>query len=256
MEKFLYNSTLKKFIETPIPKQKTENWEKVRQIEINECNEKLVPVNLYPEKIINHPEYFIQGIKHSLPVCYVRENVYEKLILASSLLPPNYKLVILDAFRPVEVQETLFNKYKDKLKLENPNLSDKELTELTLKFVALPSFDEKKPSPHNTGGSVDLTICDDKGRFLRMGTDYDDMSDLAITRFYEEKVEKQEKLSKQEEEFLINRRILYHLMNYVGFTNFSNEWWHYDFGNQLWAYHKEESFAIYGRSKPSFFWWF
>lgn len=256
MRNFFDNLTLKKFIETPIPKQKPENWEKVRKIEIKNSKEKLVPVDLYPERIINHPEYFIQGINHSLPVCYVRETVYEKLVMVSSLLPPNYKLVIFDAFRPVEVQESLFNKYKNKLKLENPNISEEELIELTLKFVALPSYDEKKPSPHNTGGSVDLSICDDKGRLLKMGTDYDDMSDLAITRFYEEKVEKKEKLSEEEEEFLINRRILYHLMNYTEFTNFSNEWWHYDFGNQLWAYHKEESFAIYGRVKPSFFWWF
>lgn len=245
-----------KFKETPIPKIQQENWIEVRKIEIKECNETLVPVDLYPERIINHPEYFIQGIKGSLPVCYVRKSVYEKLIIASSILPIGYKLVILDAYRPVEVQQALFDQYKNKLKKENPNLSDEELTNLTLKFVALPSYDEKKPSPHNTGGSVDLTICDDKGRFLKMGTNYDEMSEVAITRYFEEKLEKGEKLSIEEEEFLKNRRLLYHIMSYVDFTNFSNEWWHYDFGNQLWAYHKDSSYAIYGRTKPDFFWWF
>lgn len=256
MMKNLNDEYFIKFRETPIPKIKQENWIEIRKIEIKECNEPLVPVDLYPEKIINHPEYYIQGIKGSLPVCYVRESVYEKLIYASKLLPKGYKLVILDAYRPVEVQQTLFDKYKNKLRKENPNLSDEELTNLTLMFVALPSYDEKKPSPHNTGGSVDLTICDDEGRFLRMGTNYDEMSEIAFTRYFEEKLERGEKLTTEEEEFLKNRRVLYHIMNFVDFTNFSNEWWHYDFGNQLWAYHKELQYAIYGRTKPDFFWWF
>ncbi|MBC7194747.1 MAG: M15 family metallopeptidase [Caldisericia bacterium] len=242
-----------KFIETPIPKIKKENWDEIRSIKIIECNENLVPLNLYPEKIINHPEYFIEGLKNSFPICFTRESIYEKLIKASELLPEGYKFVIFDAYRPVELQQSLFDSYKEKLKKENPNLNEEELVKLTLNFVALPSYDENKPSPHNTGGAIDLSICDNRGRLLNMGTYFDEMCEKANTRYFEEKLERGENLSDEELEILKNRRLLFHIMTYFDFTNFSNEWWHYDFGDQLWAYHKGKNYAIYGRTKPRFF---
>lgn len=252
---FNLNELISKFIETPIPILKKENWEEIRKIKIVECNEDLVPLDLYPEKIINHPEYFIQGLKNSIPVCYTRVSIYEKLIKASEYLPKGYKFVIFDAYRPIELQQSLFDSYKAKLRKENPNLSEEELIKLTLNFVALPSIDETKPSPHNTGGAIDISICDDKGKLLEMGTYFDEMSDIANTRFFEEKLERGEKLNDKEIEILKNRRLLFHLMNYFDFSNFTNEWWHYDYGDQLWAYHKGKEYAIYGRTKPKFFWY-
>lgn len=249
------NELILKFLETPIPKLKKEVWEEIRKIKIIECGEDLVPLDLYPEKIINHPEYFIQGLKNSLPVCFTRVSIYEKLINATEFLPNGYKFVIFDAFRPVELQQSLFDSYKEKLRKYNPNLSEEELIKLTLNFVALPSYDETKPSPHNTGGAIDLSICDDKGRLLDMGTYFDEMSEVANTRYFEEKVERGEKLTEKEIEILKNRRLLFHIMTFFDFSNFSNEWWHYDYGNQLWAYHKEKDYAIYGRTRPKFFWY-
>jgi len=134
-------------------------------------------------------------------------------------LPDGYKFVIFDAYRPIELQQSLFDSYKEKLRKENPFLNEEELIKLTLNFVALPSYDENKPSPHITGGAIDLSICDNKRRLLNMGTYFDE----------------------------------FNLMIYFDFTNFSNEWWHYDFGDQLWDYHKGKNYAIYGKTKPKFF---
>jgi D-alanyl-D-alanine dipeptidase len=244
-----------RFRETPIPKLKEQNWKEIRKMPIEESDEPLVPVDIYPERIINHPEYFIQGLLGSLPVCYSRLGLYERLVKASNMLPKGYKFVILDAWRPVEVQQSLFDTFKGRLKKENPDASDEQLTEMALKFVALPSYDNKKPSPHNTGGSIDLTIANDRGVWLKMGTYFDEMTDRTSTRYYEEKFEKEVNLPEIELEILKNRRLLFHVMTNAGFTNYTDEWWHYDYGNQLWSWHNNGKVtAIYSRTKPTFAW--
>ena len=32
----------------------------------------------------------------------------------------------------------------------------------------------------------------------------------------------------------------------AGFSNLPSEWWHYDFGDQLWAWHSGAQAALYG----------
>ncbi|MCS3917463.1 D-alanyl-D-alanine dipeptidase [Caldanaerobacter subterraneus subsp. tengcongensis MB4] len=238
-------------ISTPIEKW---NWEEVRKIPIRENNEKLVPLSLYPERIIVRSEYFLQGIKGALPECYVRESVYEKLLEAADLLPPGYKFVIFDTWRPIQVQQSLFDTLKEQFRKQYPSESEEEITKRTLTFVALPSTDPTRPSPHNTGGAVDLTIADDKGRLLNMGTEYDDPTEKARTTYFEELLKEGKELSKEEREALENRRLLFNIMTSVGFTNYLDEWWHYDYGNQNWAWVSKKEYALYGRAKPFFAW--
>ncbi|MCG4287414.1 D-alanyl-D-alanine dipeptidase, partial [Lactobacillaceae bacterium KNUT 0156] len=51
-----------------------------------------------------------------------------------------------------------------------------------------------------------------------------------------------------------NRRLLYHVMTQAGFTNYIEEWWHFDYGNQNWATVSKRDFAVYGATKPAFPW--
>ncbi|HPC39096.1 MAG TPA: M15 family metallopeptidase [Exilispira sp.] len=245
---------MKKYIEKEIPEGKKLNWDLIRSIPIYENNEPLVPLNLYPERILCHPEYFIQQIANAMPVLYAREGLYKKLIEASKNLPKGFKFVVYDAYRPVEVQKSLFDSYKNKLAKQNPTMNEDQLIALTLNFVSLPSEDPKKPSAHSTGGSIDLTIVDDEGKLLDMGSYFDDMGDIVITTYFEEKLKKGEKLGEKELKIIENRRLLYNIMIEQGFTNFVNEWWHYDYGNQLWAYNGNHPNAIYTMTKPFFFW--
>lgn len=245
---------MKKYIKKAIPEGKELKWDLIRSIPINENNEPLVPLNLYPERIICHPEYFIQQISHAMPVLYIREGVYKKLIDASKNLPKGYKFVIYDAYRPFEVQKSLFDSYKNKLAKQNPTMNEEQLVALTLNFVSLPSKDPAKPPAHNTGGSIDLSIADIEGNLLDMGSYFDDMSDIVVTDYFEKKLCKGEKLTEKEIKIIENRRLLYNIMIEQGFTNFVNEWWHYDYGNQLWAYNGNHKDAIYSSTKPFFFW--
>ena len=112
---------------------------------------------------------------------------------------------------------------------ETADLAEKE----TAKFVARPSYNIILASPHNTGGAIDLTIVDEDGIPLDMGCEFDDFSDKTRSDFYEY-------FDNSEDETSIkirnNRRMLYNVMTAVGFTNLPSEIWHYDYGNENWAY--------------------
>ncbi|MCD6427354.1 MAG: M15 family metallopeptidase [Caldisericaceae bacterium] len=246
---------LREFKTLPIRKMKVENCDEIRAVKIEESGERLVPINTFPERIINQPEYFIQGIKGALPVGYMREGAYKRLLRAASMLPKGFRLLVFDAWRPASVQMELYNRVKDMLKLKNPNASCGEISELAEEFIAFPSENETEPPPHGTGGAVDLTIVDSFGIPLNMGTEFDEIAENTPTRFYEEKAEKGERLSETEKEILENRRLLFNIMESAGFRNYAGEWWHYDYGNQRWAWCTGRgTVAFYGRAKPKFTW--
>mgnify|MGYP003298106664 CR=1 FL=1 len=174
------------------------------------------------------PQYYIQGIAGSYKDCYVRETLVDMLLKAESLLPDGLRFKIYDAYRPICVQQRLWNFYRGQVSLNNPSLSETEIDYKTSFFVSKPSYDVYEPSLHNTGGAVDLTIVTKDGYALNMGTLFDDFTDRAWTNHFEKYSEF--------EEVRKNRRLLYNVMLEVGFTNLPSEWWHYDFGDKFWAY--------------------
>ena len=64
-----------------------------------------------------------------------------------------------------------------------------------------------------------------------MGSGFDDLTDKAHTRYYEECPH----LTSEEKKFRENRRILYYAMQEAGFVNYRNEWWHYAYGDRAWG---------------------
>ncbi len=64
-----------------------------------------------------------------------------------------------------------------------------------------------------------------------MGTEFDFFGERANTAYYEDNA------SDADSEARKNRRILYNLMIDTGFTNLPSEWWHFDYGDKLWAYY-------------------
>jgi len=227
-----------------IPKGKTDHWSlDWKQIPIkNNDDDPLICIeNLHPH-IVSRPYYFDQNIKGSLTKCYMRQTVFEKCIQAVTLLRSiyaNYALVIYDAWRPTCVQHALFDQFKAETKKNNPTLSDAECIKKTATFVSIPNTDPRCPSPHLTGASVDLTIVNQYKTPLDMGTVFDDFTEKAHTDYYELNA------SDQYQDIRHNRRLLYHIMTSVGFSNYPYEWWHFDYGNQFWAQSTSSSLAHY-----------
>jgi len=236
----------------PILKEKVEtaDWEKIPIVENNEKLISLKELNREIEKFLIMPQYFLQGLDGASPDMYLRESVAVILIKASGLLPNKYRLGLWDGWRPLEVQYALFERYKSQLRKTYPNEDDKVISSMASKFVSVPSYDPTCPPPHNTGGAIDLSIFDGNNKPLNMGTVFDDFSDKSITRYYE-KIAAKHTFSNDAFEPLRNRRLLYSVMLDVGFTNYSAEWWHFDYGNQFWAATSGNDVAFYGRISPS-----
>lgn len=222
-------------------KEKLDGW---NNIEIRENGEKLVSLKYIDEKIIISPQYFIDGIDGAENDCRIRENIAKKLILIANRLPEGFKLLIWDSYRTIKTQNSLFDMYYNKFKNEL-QLEENELLEYTKKFVSLTSLEKKRPSPHNTGGAIDLTICDNNGNSINMGTYFDDFRPESYTRFFEEKRERGEILE-EEKEILLNRRILCNLFAEEGFMNYPYEIWHKSFGDQMASKILNLDYAIYG----------
>jgi zinc D-Ala-D-Ala dipeptidase len=186
---------------------------------------------------------------------YAREGVVQKLVVAASQLPAEYELLVWDAWRPLSVQQALFDGYCQVLREQSPSLSEEEIRRQAATYVSIPSNHNLHPSPHYTGGAVDLTLADRHGHPLPMGTEFDvfdsscSFGTSCLTRSLEYLLERGEHLNEEEQTALYNRRVLYHTMIASGFTNYCEEWWHYDYGDQFWAIVSSNT-AFYGPTEP------
>lgn len=189
-------------------------------------------VSISKSGLLVSPQYLKYG-SHS--DCYARETVVSMLKTADSVAQGIFgcRLLVLDAYRPIKVQANLWNKYYYELKSKYHYLVEAELIQRVSQFVSKPSEDVLCPSVHNTGGAVDVTLVDSDGKWLNMGTEFDDFSPKSYSAYFET----------DDADYIVreNRRILYTLMTMVGFTNLPSEWWHYDFGDAFWAHYGEWS---------------
>ena len=157
------------------------------------------------------------------------------------LLPETLGVLVLDVFRPLTVQQALWDWQWAEVTRDYPNFSHEEVYEKVRHFVAEPSADPAKPTPHRTGGAVDLTLFDlATGEPLPMGTEFDEATDATATDWFERF---------PSEPFTSNRRLLYHAMIQAGFVNYPSEWWHFEYGTRRWAAGQGMNIAIYGSAE-------
>ena len=139
---------------------------------------------------------------------FLHRRAYDKLKAAIALLKhdhPGYKFVIFDGTRPRSVQYLLWQKVAG---------TPQE------KYVA----DPKKGSIHNYGMAIDLSIQDEKGHELDMGTPFDSFTPLAEPALEKQNLADGKLTSSQ----MANRMALRNAMEEAGFTVLPEEWWHFE----------------------------
>ncbi|MGB5854756.1 MAG: M15 family metallopeptidase [Oceanisphaera sp.] len=230
------------FLSQTIAAKPEPDWAALLALPIAESHDPLVPLGLVNSPLRSYPAYFHQGVPNALSECYVRRCVLFRLYKAARLLPSGIELVVLDGWRPLLVQQYLFDSLFAAMNAHYANDSESELFNRTRRFIAPPSNEPTAPSPHLTGGSVDVALCDVEGLFLDMGTEFDDISPWSYSAAFEAV----EKPSAREAEVIENRRLLHSVMIQAGFTNLPSEWWHFDYGNQSWAWSSKSSEAQLG----------
>lgn len=219
--------------ERPIPPmRRNDGWQ---DVPLEPRDEPLVPVAEAGDRIVDRAEYHRWGLLGAMPRSWVREDVAARLGRVAQSLPDGMTLVVWDGFRPLAVQGRLFDNYLYELAAVHPEMPADALEEAASRYVSRPSRSIHHPPPHLTGGAVDLTLGDADGEPLDLGTPFDAFVPEAGAHALEDVPGPQRDL----------RRLLHWGMHDQGFTNYSEEWWHFDHGNQFWG-RVTGNTAVYG----------
>ncbi len=221
-----------------------------QNIAIAECHEPLVAIPDHILKINPHPYMSLGAPYGDRSPFFVRLGILEGLQRSQAYLQtirPNWQIAIFDAYRPIPVQQFMVN-YSFTQLVETKGLEVKNLTEEqknslmaeVMKFWAIPSHDPKTPPPHSTGAAIDVTLFDAELLEINMGSPIDEISDRSLPNYFANS------LDDLEMKFHGDRELLNQVMTYSGFQRHPNEWWHFSYGDQLWAWINNEKLAIYG----------
>jgi D-alanyl-D-alanine dipeptidase len=144
---------------------------------------------------------FLKAKVYDCAECFLRFKTVKALIKANdSFIKMGYKIKLFDCYRPLDIQKKMW------------------------KIVPNPSYvaDPSKGSIHNRGGAVDITLVDDNGKELDMGTPFDFFG-----------LEAGHNYSNLSQEIKDNRELLKKVMIEKGFNIFDSEWWHYNLKSAL-----------------------
>ncbi len=192
-----------------------------------------------------NPPYW-HRIDGAIEQLLVRRSVGEKLKRVNARLEAaTLELYVFDAWRPRRVQEYFHDYWMPaELKRRFPDLTGDALTREVERYWAAPTINHLSPAPHATGAALDLTIRWIGAEQLWMGSIFDDVTELAHRDRFERVAAGG--LSFSDEEARANRRLLYWVMAEEGFAGHPDEWWHFSWGDQLWAKLTGAPAALYG----------
>jgi D-alanyl-D-alanine dipeptidase len=234
------------------------------RIAIAECGELLVPIPLDVFATECPHAYQKLGAPYgNKSPYYLREQVVARLLQAQQQLQqrcPGWRIQVFDAYRPIAVQQYMVN-YTFAELAQAQGLQLQELTEAQKQtiweqvhqFWAVPNLNLATPPPHSTGAAVDVTLVDESGAPVNMGSPIDEISPRSYPDFFVDQPEPEAQYCHQ------NRQLLKQVMLSAGFLQHLNEWWHFSWGDQLWAWlstgansHPDPDFvtARYGRVEP------
>lgn len=143
---------------------------------------------------------FVERVMYDCSRCLLRKKVAQAVVNAHRELQKEHLgLKVFDCYRPHSVQKKMWSIVPD------------------TSYVA----DPEEGSNHNRGIAVDLTIVDEEGEALAMGTPFDYFS-LKAHHDYQ---------NFSNDAVVENRRKLKRLMQRHGFEALETEWWHYTYSN-------------------------
>lgn len=146
-----------------------------------------------------------------------------------------YRIKINSPYRGFDRQLASWNLRLEQTKQENPEASEEELIRLNMMRVAYPD-PSNLDGGHLSGGAVDIAlvrICDDEE--LDMGCGCCEHGPTTRTKC--------DGLTKQQKD---NRAMLCQVMEEAGFTNYPAEWWHFCYGDNMWAAYNNKKTCPYG----------
>lgn len=135
---------------------------------------------------------------YTKPACYLCKNV--AIALNRVQLDLEWQglcLKVFDGYRPLHVQQLMWDTIQDERYVSNP---------------------AKNKGRHTRGTAIDLTILDRNGNELEMPSEFDSFTENAHSDYQNCTAEARK-----------NRELLKSVMEKQGFIQYPYEWWHFDF---------------------------
>jgi D-alanyl-D-alanine dipeptidase len=201
----------------------------ISTIIINDDNSPLISLKESGFNLMFEPSVY-KGYRYM-----VREAIFEKIGRISKILDKQDKLLIIrSVWRGFAHQKLLLDRRVKIIEKEYPNKSLNEINRIVSYFIA-----PEEESMHSTGGAVDALIYDLKKDCV-MDFGNNDGLKLELNKtcypFHPDITEQVRK----------NRELLISLFDKEGFVVDPKEYWHFDYGNVIWAIEKGEKYAKYG----------
>ena len=135
---------------------------------------------------------------YPFPAAYVRQELIPCLeAVQRDLATKGFALKIYDGYRPLSVQQKMWDLIRDE------------------RFVSNPAVNRGR---HTRGTAVDVTLVDRRGKPVPMPSDFDEFSPRAAVNYRGGTPEERR-----------NRDLLQRVMTRHGFLSYADEWWHFDF---------------------------
>lgn len=217
-----------KYLLYKISLRKTIPAEIINNVQIHENNETLINIK-------DNPLFFFGDKLNNQSFIMLRASVVQKLEKVAQSLPKDIFLKIYSAYRDKSLQTDMWQKHFIENQRKYPNLNEAEIEQITKSQIANPT---RGFGGHQTGGAVDVSLCNNLGQDLDMGTKVSEHNKKTFT--------KNKDLNKEQ---LKNRSILIKAMERQGFKNYPGEWWHFAYGDRLWAAYSNKKQCFYGEIK-------
>lgn len=198
---------------------------RVTSIPVTDCLEPLVDVRAFlrvDERLADPAGAF----------AHLRAGMAERL--RRVVLPLGVHLLVVEGYRPVSLQRKWFEDYRETLRATFPEMSSDELHVAASRFVS-----PVEVAPHTAGAAVDLTLCDDDGVELDMGTEVNATPEQSDGNCYTASTGISAEATQ-------NRKVLVTALEGVGLVNYPTEWWHWSYGDRYWAMVRGHDSAVYG----------
>lgn len=150
----------------------------------------------------------------------IRSVVKDKIERASLTLPDGLYLMIFEAYRSAERQQEMWDEVYHNVQLLNPSFDEQQIYTQTATWISPP---DGFGSGHLSGAAIDITLATSRSNLLDMGTDIQEFSLLTPTQ------------SDVQPQIKDNRNLLVSCLASQGLINYPSEWWHFSYGDRLWA---------------------
>ncbi|MEU3795679.1 M15 family metallopeptidase [Streptomyces fructofermentans] len=200
----------------------------VAAMPVHECGEPLVDVRDHDFRVDLRKHDPLGAFAH------VREGVLARLKHARSRLPAGTDLLFIEGYRPLPLQRNYFTNYRDKLTTAHPTWTPEQLHQAASRYVSPPEI-----APHSAGAAVDVTLVDQDGHELDLGTRVNASPEESNGACFTHAPN----LSNQARH---HRTLLLNAMQGAGFTNYGTEFWHFSAADRYDALMRHEPHARYG----------